>query len=171
MTYLKPLIKKDVIPFYEWLNNEDVIRYSLSIFQKINTKQDIDEWYNTLLENNDYKFGIFLKDSNKLIGYCGICNISNSKKEGEYFIFIGEKDQWGKGISTQCTKEIVRIGFKELQLNRITLTVSEPNIGGIKSYERAGFVADGNKKNASFRDGKFHNKIQMSIQKPDTISK
>jgi len=165
MIFLKPLALDNLSHFYTWLNDEDVIKYSLSLFQKLNTKTEIDNWYKTLLENknNDLQLGIYLKERNKFIGYCGICNISKNTNEGEYFIFIGDKSWWGKGISTIVSKEIVRIGFEELKLDRIFLTVSEPNIGGVKSYRKSGFKQVEIIKNASFRDGKFHDKIVMEV--------
>ncbi|OOM73419.1 hypothetical protein [Clostridium sp. BL-8] len=42
-----------------------------------------------------------------------------------------------KGVGTFVTKEIVKIGFKGLGLNRIILTASEKNIGEIKAYKKA----------------------------------
>ncbi len=72
---------------------------------------------------------------------------------------------WGKGIGTEVTEQILKIGFSENKLNRIMLTVSEPNIGGIKAYERAGFKIEGRLRQASFRDNEFHDKLIMSILK------
>ncbi|WP_299104106.1 GNAT family protein [uncultured Tenacibaculum sp.] len=46
------------------------------------------------------------------------------------------------------TKEILNIGFKEYDLNRIFLTVSEPNIGGVKAYKKDGFKYEGNLREA-----------------------
>jgi len=171
MVSLKPLTIDNLSSFYVWLNDGEVIKYSLSLFQKLNTKTEIEKWYKVLLENSkkDLQLGIYIKGSNRIIGYCGICNISENNKEGEYFIFIGDKGQWGKGISTFVTKEIIRIGFEELKLDRIFLTVSEPNIGGVKSYTKAGFKKIDIIRNASFRDNEFHNKIVMEIHNHELI--
>jgi len=166
MIELKPLKEQDVQYFYSWINDDEVIKYSLSVFQNMETKQAIDSWFNKLLDNrDDFQLGIYSRDSKKLIGYAGISNISKYNKSGEYFIFIGDKSQWGKGISTKVTKQIVEIGFNKLGLNRIMLTVSEPNIGGVKSYLKAGFRQEGILREASFRDGQFHDKIVMSLLK------
>ena len=168
MIELKALTKENLSLFYDWINDKDVIRYSLSIFQKINTKYEIDNWFKDLINNStDLQLGIYLKSSNKFIGYTGICNISKSNNSGEYFIFIGDKEQWGNGISTEVTKKILRKGFEELKLNRIMLTVSVPNIGGVKSYIRAGFKEEGILRDACLRDNKYHDKLVMSILKSE----
>ncbi len=166
MITLKKLSKSDITPFYKWINDDEVIKYSLSIFQKINTKTEIEKWYSDLLKNTkNITMGIFLKSTNELIGYAGICNISKINKSGEYYIFIGEKKLWRKGIGTKVTEKILKIGFDDYNLNRIMLTVSEPNIGGLKAYEKAGFKIEGRLREAAFRDNKFHDKLIMSILK------
>lgn len=168
MITLKRLSKIDVSPFYNWINDNEVIKYSLSLFSKISTKKEIDNWYTELLENEqDICFGIFLEVTNKLIGYAGICKLSNTNKSGEYYIFIGEKQLWGKGIGKKVTEQILKIGFQDYNLNRIMLTVSEPNIGGVKSYKKSGFKIEGRLREASFRDNKFHDKLIMSVLKSD----
>ncbi len=165
---LKPLRPENFEPFCKWLNDDDVIKYSLSKFKKINTRQEIHKWYSKLFEEkNVFQLGIYFKRNNQLIGYAGICKISKTNHSGEYFIFIGEKEFWGKGIATEVTKEIIEAGFSRLKLNRIMLTVSEPNIGGIKAYEKAGFKEEGRLRQACYRDKKYHDKIVMSILKQE----
>ena len=163
MIELKPLSKEDVIPFYTWINDEEVIKFSLSLFQRLTSKEQIDAWYEGLFdEQNTYNIGVFLRETGELIGYAGISGISTLNHSGEYFIFLGDKSQWGKGIGTKVTQEVVTYGFEVLQLNRIMLTVSELNYGGIKAYEKAGFTVEGVLKEACYRQGAYHDKIVMA---------
>lgn len=168
MIRLKALSRKDVFPFYNWINDDEVIKYSLSLFDKINTEKEIENWFTELIKDKkSVNLGIFLSSTNELIGYAGICDISETNKSGEYFIFIGKKEFWGKGIATEVTKKILKVGFSDYNLHRIMLTVSEPNIGGSKAYEKAGFKLEGKLREAAFRDNEFHNKIIMSILKSE----
>lgn len=170
MITLRPLTKYQITPFYSWLNDEEVVKFSLTLFQHISTKEEVFQWYSKLLDDTkNYTIGIFLEKTDVLIGYSGICNISNSNKSGEFFIFIGDKTYWGKGIGTQVTKDILAQGFHKLNLNRIMLTVSAPNIAGIRAYENAGFKKEGVMRKACFRDGQFHDKILMAFLKEDWI--
>ena len=50
---LKPLKLDELEPFYKWLNDEVVIKYSLSKFKKLNTRQEIQKWYLGLFEEAD----------------------------------------------------------------------------------------------------------------------
>ncbi|BDD01452.1 GNAT family protein [Persicobacter psychrovividus] len=168
MVTLKTLSKSDIFPFYSWINDDEVIKYSLSLFRKINSEKEIENWYSELMRNEkDITLGIFFESTNELIGYAGICDISETNKSGEYYIFIGEKRLWGKGIGTKVTEQILKIGFNNYNLNRIMLTVSEPNIGGLKAYEKSGFKIEGRLREASFRDNEFHDKLIMSILKSE----
>ncbi|MBB1139359.1 GNAT family N-acetyltransferase [Myroides sp. WP-1] len=164
MIELKPLSKEDVIPFFTWLNDDEVIKYSMGLFQRLNSSEQIKNWFDSLFEEQQtYNIGIFLENTNQLIGYAGISGISTLNKSGEYFIFIGDKTQWGKGVGTIVTQKVIAYGFETLKLNRIMLTVSQPNIGGVKAYERAGFKVEGVLRDACYRDHAFHDKIVMSI--------
>lgn len=164
MIKLSPLTSENLAPFYKWIKDEEAIIYSLSIFQKMKTDQQIEEWYtNSLNDKKNSNHGIFVDDV--FVGYAGICGMSDTNKSGEYFIFIGDKDYWGKGIGSEVTKMIVKMGFEELGLNRIMLTVSVPNVGGVKAYEKAGFKLEGRLRDACLREGKFHDKLVMSVLK------
>lgn len=168
MIQLKPHTEVHLEPFLNWLRDEEVIKYSLSAFQGFTSDNDIGSWYSTLLSNDkDLIRGIFLSSNDALVGYAGICAISNLNKSGEYFVFIGDKSQWGRGIGTVTTQKVLEYGFEQLKLHRIMLTVSEPNIGGIRAYEKAGFQLEGRLRQACFRDGKYHDKLVMSILRED----
>ena len=170
MIELKALNEDHVSPFYKWLNDVDSIKYSLSAFQKINHPGEVDVWFRSVLEDKkNLTLGIFLKGSNQLIGFTGICKISSLNRSGEYFIFIGDKSMWGKGIGSEVTKQILKIAFLEKGLNRLMLTVSEPNIGGVKAYQKAGFITEGKCRQACCRDGEFHDKLIMSILKDEYL--
>ena len=84
MIELRSLSKNNVSPFYEWINDDEVIKYSLPLFLNISTENEIDKWYKELIENSEIiNLGIFLKTTDELIGYAGICDISEINKSGD----------------------------------------------------------------------------------------
>jgi RimJ/RimL family protein N-acetyltransferase len=168
MVTLAPLQPEHVAHFYAWVRDPEVIAYSLSAFQSMKTNEQIDQWFAaTLQQPNTLNLGIYLPETNALVGYAGITGISATNQSGEYFILIGERAAWGKGIGTAVTKQIVDLGFSSYQLNRIMLTVSELNTGGVKAYTKAGFVVEGRLRQAACRQGVFHDKIVMSVLKEE----
>ncbi len=57
--FLKPLSIQNVTPFYTWLNDPEAIKYSLSLFQSLNTKENIDEWYISVINDSKITIGGF----------------------------------------------------------------------------------------------------------------
>jgi RimJ/RimL family protein N-acetyltransferase len=168
MITLARLQPKESACFYPWLADPEVIQYSLSAFQALKTPAQIDHWFAaTLQEQRSLNLGIYLSETNALIGYAGLSNLSATNQSGEYFILIGEKAYWGKGVGTAVTKQVLALGFTEYHLNRIMLTVSELNLGGLKAYANAGFVVEGRLRAACCRNGQFHDKIVMSVLKSE----
>lgn len=165
---LRDLRSEDREYFYSWIKDKEVIRYSLSIFQKMKSNDDISSWFDgVLVDKSSYSKAIIDSESEKLIGYAGIAQISEANLSGEYFIFIGDKSYHGKGVGTFVTKEITKLGFEQLGLNRIMLTASEKNVAAIKAYSKANFKTEGIMRQAFYRDGNFHDKIIMGILKEE----
>ena len=136
---LRNLHRSDRKNFYSWINDEEVIRYSLSLFQKISSEAEIDKWFRSVLDDKkSFSKGIIFDE--KLVWYAGIAGISAMNHNGEYFILIGDKSVRGQGIGTEVTKMIVRLAFEEFNLNRVSLTVSDVNNYANKAYLNAGFV-------------------------------
>lgn len=108
-------------------------------------------------------FGVCCNESGKLIGYAGISSISSLNRSGEYFILMGDKAYWGKGIGTEVTKVITDYGFNSLGLHRIELTAFSVNPAAIRAYEKAGYQHEGVKRQSGFRNGEFFDKVQMSV--------
>ncbi len=51
MIVLKALNKSDVYSFFKWINDPELIKYSLSLFEKINTEKEITDWFTNLLRS------------------------------------------------------------------------------------------------------------------------
>ena len=58
---------------------------------------------------------------------------------------------------------LLQHGFHTLNLNRIALDVYDTNLRAVRSYEKAGFVQEGRKRQAIFKDGKYIDILQMSV--------
>jgi RimJ/RimL family protein N-acetyltransferase len=164
MIQLLPLHIDQAPIFHRWFSDPEVITYSLSVFQNLNTVAQVAEWLaHTLQDPQSLTLGIYLTDTQTLIGYAGIANLSRGNQAGEYFILLGEKRYWGQGIGTTVTQQVVTRGFRDLGLNRIMLTVSVPNEGGVKAYLKAGFQLEGRLRQACYRHQAFHDKLVMSV--------
>jgi RimJ/RimL family protein N-acetyltransferase len=116
-----------------------------------------------LKNKSNFGLGIISRDTNQLIGEAGISKLDWVNRSGEYYIFVGDRSYWNRGVGTEVTRLVTNYGFAELNLNRIMLTVSSENVAGEKAYKKAGFKQEGIMREASFRQARFHDKILMSI--------
>lgn len=161
---LRSLKPSDVAQFKSWIFDGEVIRYSMTKFHRIKTETQALDWYqSTLFDTKTFQVALIDPSSKKFIGYAGIASLNEIDGNGEYFIFIGDKSFWGKGIATTVTKEIVRIGFQQLKLHRIFLTASSKNPSALRAYEKAGFINEGRMREAFFRNGEYSDKVIMGI--------
>ena len=161
---LRPLESEDCKEFYSWANDREVTQFSLSSYAYPQSKSDILKWLSDISRcTKTVSLGICNSKTGHLIGYAGIASISSLNRCGEFFILIGAKDHWGKGIGTEVTKLITEYGFKTLGLHRIELTAYASNPSAIKAYEKAGYKHEGVKRESGFRNGEFVDKVQMAI--------
>ena len=66
-------------------------------------------------------------------------------------------------------KEMLDYGFHQLGLNKIWLRVDIDNQRAIQSYKRMGYVEEGILRQDRLRNGKFIDRLRMSILKEEFI--
>ncbi|WP_278337118.1 GNAT family N-acetyltransferase [Clostridium cavendishii] len=85
-------------------------------------------------------YKIQLADTEEVVGIIELREIDKRNKIGRICKFlILDKTNRGKGIGKKALIEVLRIGFEEFKLKKITLGVFEFNESAIKCYEGVGF--------------------------------
>jgi [ribosomal protein S5]-alanine N-acetyltransferase len=93
--------------------------------------------------NSKYTFGIFLNDTDELIGSVSLSEILRGPLQSCYIGYYLDQQQNGKGYMTEAVILAVDFAFKELELHRIEAGVMPHNIGSMKVREKAGFHKEG----------------------------
>jgi diamine N-acetyltransferase len=155
----------DLPIFVAWLNDPEVRRY-ISINLPISQANEQD-WFENMLKRpaEEQPFAIEIRDQDswRLIGNCGFFEINHRSLSAEVGLFIGDKTCWNKGYGTEVMRLLLQIGFNTLNLNRVFLRVDQGNKGGIRAYEKAGFVHEGSFRQATYHDGKYEDLLFMSV--------
>jgi len=110
------------------------------------THEFLDRSIKTTEENlvNGYIFAIVLKETGKLIGGCEISPSGNKAIGDEASLgWIIHRDYWKQGYGTEMGKELLRFGFEELNLHRITANCDAENYGSYRAMERIGMRREG----------------------------
>ena len=158
---LGPLAQEDVAQLLVWHNDKEVTEYSMNALIFPQSIDDCEKFVAQQTTNKMVTLGIMVKG--KFVGYVGISGINWVNRSGEFFIFIGDKSVWNKGVGYAAGHSILSYAFSTLGLHRVDLSVSEPNVGAVMLYKKLGFIEEGRKRESCFRNGTFHDKILMSL--------
>ena len=101
---------------------------------------EINEYFNefsnsniSILENNNYVWGVFEKENSDLIGLCLLLiNDENDRELGYRF----REDYWGNGYGTELVKGTIDYCFNELKLEKITADVNIENTASINILKK-----------------------------------
>lgn len=84
---------------------------------------------------------------------------------------IFKKEIRTRGLATDAWLTLMRYAFEELRLNRINGSALSYNEASKKVCEKVGFKVEGIQRQAIFRNGKFHDVIQMGCLRTDYYEK
>lgn len=125
---------------WEWLNNPTIKKLTNT---PDFTKEGQQAWFKSLKDKKDY-FIQGISYNNLPIGVMGLKNITET--QAEYWGYIGEIDFWGKGIGKEMMTFAIQKA-KELNLEKLYLTVLEDNLRAKKLYEKFNFKEKENNEN------------------------
>ena len=87
------------------------------------------------------RWGCYLKESEKLIGFCGLKYLDDLKEVDLGYRLLPE--YWGRGLATEACLASVAFGFDVLKLDRIIGLVLPENAASIRVLEKVGMGPDG----------------------------
>lgn len=163
--------RSDIPTFVRWFNDPEVTA-GLLIAQPMSFA-DEERWFDSMIqrpmEEHPLTIEARLGDEWKAIGNSGFHNVDWRCRAAEVGIVIGEKEYWNQGYGTEAMQLMLRHGFKTLNFNRIMLDVYETNPRAIRSYEKCGFVHEGRKRQAMYKDGQFFDILIMSVLRAEWV--
>jgi RimJ/RimL family protein N-acetyltransferase len=161
-TRLRALERDDLAVVVNWLNDPET-RRTLASWRPL-SMTDENRWFDHVSgSQNDYVFVIEALDGDKprTAGSCGVHEIDWKNRTGIVGIVLSPQER-GKGLGTDAMYTLVKYLHGEMGLNHVELEVFPTNAAGVKSYESIGFVKEGIRRGAYFRDGKFIDLMTMS---------
>jgi RimJ/RimL family protein N-acetyltransferase len=114
-------------------------------------------------DKDDVGFAIeTLDDPPVLVGHLGLWGARPKDRCATLGIALG-REYIGRGYGSDAMRVIVAYAFREMGLHRIQLEVAPFNAAGIRTYEKAGFVEEGRRREAVWHDGRWYDEVLMSI--------
>jgi diamine N-acetyltransferase len=165
---LRAIERSDIPTFIRWFNDPEVRRYLL-INAPMGTIQE-EAWLERAAKATDqYFFAIEaqVNDDWVHIGNTSLAKIDWTNRTCIFGLALGEKDYWGRGYGSAATRAMVGFALNELNLHRVELEVFAEHTAAIRCYTKSGFVMEGTRRAALYKDGRYHDAHIMAVVKED----
>lgn len=125
--------------------------------------QDWREHFERELNPRFFPFAVRTMDSDRVIGFVVLMRVEHAHGSAYVGIGIGDTQDRGKGYGSEAMQLALDFGFQELNLHRVSLEAVATNAQAIRSYEKCGFVHEGQTRGTDFRYGVRTNLVSMGI--------
>ncbi len=115
------------------------------------------------MDRRDYEFGVILKETNELIGGCGIHIKEHNAELGYCF----NPEFWGYGYATEASKAMLLLGFENFKMHRVFAKCRPGNIPSANVLRRIGMKQEGHLRGHMWHKGKFHDSYLFSIMEDE----
>lgn len=165
---LRKVTLEDVEDMHAYGSNEAVSKYvSWDTHETISDTKDFVELVLNKYENKQVSpWGIEYKENGKFIGTIDFVYWQPKHKTAEIGYVISE-DYWGKGLTTEAAREIIRFGFEKMDLVRIQARCFVENIGSARVMEKSKMAFEGVIRKGMFVKGKHQDLKIYSILKEE----
>lgn len=160
--YFRPIEPGDEPLCRRWINDPRVWR-TLSHRTPVNECREREWIEGHGKRDTDVICGIVARDGDRLVGSCGLHQISPVDHSAVYGLMIGEVEAQNQGYGSEATRLMVQLGFEEFNLHRIELCVYDFNPRAIRVYEKAGFVREGIRRQAVWRGSQYRDVLIYGI--------
>lgn len=170
MFHLRELERKDLPAINKWRNDPELIALLGAPFRYINLDVGI-KWYESYMGNrgNTVRCAIIEDDSDYILELVSLVSINYMNQSAEFHIMIGDTQNQGRGLGTFAVNSMLNHAFNNMNLQRVELSVLEDNTRAKRLYEKCGFVYEGKKRKAKYKNGQFVDMLMYSILKSEFL--
>jgi RimJ/RimL family protein N-acetyltransferase len=121
------------------LANSKVMKFSLTgVLSVPQVQAKIDNFVASYKKFGFGKWAVILKESDKLIGYCGIAIEQIDKAKEREIGYRLDPAFWGRGIATEAASTALQYGFEQLNFPYILGIVERENAASVRVIEKLG---------------------------------
>ncbi len=159
--------RSDFRQLKEWIKDEELLmNWAGSLFSFPLTDASLN-WYiedvNVMPSSEAFVYKAINTTTGSTVGHISLGGISNKNKSARITRVLIDENERGKGFCYQMVRAVLKIGFEELKLHRISLGVYDFNASAIKCYQRTGMSIEGKQRDVLLFKGKWWSLVEMSI--------
>ncbi|NDJ20546.1 GNAT family N-acetyltransferase [Nostoc sp. B(2019)] len=132
---LRQFTLDDFDNLFRLYSDAEVMRY-LSLRTREQTQASLHKHIQHWQQHNFGMWAVIHKDSNKLIGRCGLGFLENTPEVELGYVF--DKSYWNMGLGTEASQATLQYGFGELKLDRIVAIAKPENIASVRIIQKVG---------------------------------
>jgi RimJ/RimL family protein N-acetyltransferase len=166
LVLLRPVQRTDVNYFLKWFNDPEVTQY-LGMYLPMTemAEQKYIEELGTSRAATDAPFVVEAVDGDKSkpIGSIGLHRIKPKDHSATLGIAIGDKQYWSKGYGTEAARLIIKYGFEQVNLHRISSSAWSFNERSLRLHLKVGFREEGRRREAVYKNGAYHDEVMFGL--------
>ena len=140
---IRPYVESDFIESYEHRKDKELFKYMDMDVMSLEEYKGLFNWalnsYNTDTNGDfNYPFAVCLKETGKIIGWCGVGVLECFYPQKEIYYLIG-REYWGKGYATEATTALLRYCFNTIGLQKVIALAKPENIASNTVIQKLGF--------------------------------
>ncbi|WP_084780598.1 GNAT family N-acetyltransferase [Bacillus massilinigeriensis] len=165
---LRQLQMEDAPQMYRYFSLDEVTKfYDIETHTSEKEAADLIKQLSYRYSNGEQiRWGITFKNSNEIIGTCGLHEIEREHFKAEIGYEL-HPDYWGKGIMSEVITKVVEYAFSYMGLHRVEAFYHPLNIASKKALEKSGFQYEGLLRKRFFVKGRFMDVEISSIIKEE----
>lgn len=138
---LRPLVLSDIEAIYEYSKS---MAFGQCLKRKTPlTFEETQKFISGILKNDPVIYwGVLLKETHRLIGDCGFCQIRKDVGRIELCYAI-DPVFWNHGYATESASRVIQFGFEHIGANRIQAICNTANGGSEKVIQKCGLKLEG----------------------------
>ena len=163
---LKELTQSNTQDLLEIFSDPEVMKY-----YNMKPAQSVDEIKGLITDTKKsyedcqaIRWGIHLKENDKLVGTCGFQNFEEESKKFEIGYELS-RSYWGQGIMKEAIERTLMFGFEQVEVNRVEALVESENISSQKLLEKINFTKEGLFRDYKFNKGQFRDMVMYALLK------
>lgn len=168
MITLKYFEASDIEQLISWSGDESfLLQWAGLQFKYPLTKEQVEAYLedaNDINTSSKLIYKVVDSATNKSVGHISIGAIDREHRSGRIGkVLLGDPGSRGKGYGEQMLQAVLKVGFEDLKLQRMTLGVFEYNTSALNCYKSVGFMEDKFIPNYIQINDKSLNLIEMRI--------
>jgi RimJ/RimL family protein N-acetyltransferase len=172
MLLLAPFTEHDFPQLISWLNSERLLKeWSGPMFSFPLTTDQLHRYLheaNRAQQSELFAYKVIDAATNTTVGHISLAHLNWGDKTGRITrVLVGDPALRCRGYGQAMVKALLKLGFEQLGLRRISLGVYDFNSPAIRCYQRCGFHHIGTLRHVVRYEGEYWSSVEMSIRQEE----